>query len=100
MDESKILSGSVDNTAILWDISNGKVDHILSDHKGFVQVNYYYSCLLQILLIFMFKGVAWDPKNQYLATISTDRVCRIFDKNGKHVKTRIQRGKITSGSCT
>lgn len=47
-----------------------------------------------------FKGVAWDPKNHYLATISTDRVCRIFDKNGKHVKSRIQRGKITSGSCT
>lgn len=35
----KLFSGSIDNTAILWDISKGKMDHILTDHKGFVQVN-------------------------------------------------------------
>lgn len=34
----KIFSGSIDNTAIIWDISKGKMDHILTDHKGFVQV--------------------------------------------------------------
>lgn len=39
IDNTKILSGSVDNTAILWDINKGKLDHILSDHKGFVQVS-------------------------------------------------------------
>ncbi|XP_050293683.1 chromatin assembly factor 1 subunit B [Anthonomus grandis grandis] len=78
IDESKILSGSVDNTAILWDTNKGKIDHILSDHKGFVQ------------------GVAWDPKNRLISTISTDRVCRIFDPLGKQVKARIQKGKITS----
>ncbi|ENN76398.1 hypothetical protein D910_11396, partial [Dendroctonus ponderosae] len=78
IDELKLLSGSVDNTAILWDLNKGKIDHILTDHKGFVQ------------------GVAWDPKNQILATISTDRVCRIFDNTGKHVKARIQKGKITA----
>ncbi|XP_076257991.1 chromatin assembly factor 1, p105 subunit [Rhynchophorus ferrugineus] len=78
IDNSKILSGSVDNTAILWDINKGKLDHILSDHKGFVQ------------------GVAWDPKNQIIATVSTDRICRIFDQSGKHVKARVFKGKITS----
>lgn len=34
----KIFSGSVDNTAILWDVTKGKIEHILTDHKGFVQV--------------------------------------------------------------
>lgn len=71
---SKLLSGSIDNTAILWDVQKGKNEQILTDHKGFVQ------------------GVAWDPKNQYIATISTDRICRIFDTNGKHVKARISKG--------
>lgn len=72
----KLLSGSIDNTAILWDMQKGKSDQIMSDHKGFVQ------------------GVAWDPKSQYIATISTDRVCRIFDTNGKHIKARISKGTL------
>lgn len=50
-----LISGSVDNTAIIWDIQKGKLLYILKDHKGFVQ------------------GVAWDPLNQYVATLSTDR---------------------------
>lgn len=50
-----LVSGSVDNSAMIWDVHKGKSMAILSDHKGFVQ------------------GVAWDPKNQYIATLSTDR---------------------------
>lgn len=38
VDSLKLFSGSIDNTAILWDLTKGKMDHILSDHKGFVQV--------------------------------------------------------------
>ncbi|XP_057657909.1 uncharacterized protein LOC130894897 [Diorhabda carinulata] len=76
VDNSKLLSGSIDNTSIVWDLSKGKMDHIMTDHKGFVQ------------------GVAWDPKNQILATISTDRMCRIFDISGKQVKARIYKGKL------
>ncbi|XP_044757850.1 uncharacterized protein LOC123316005 [Coccinella septempunctata] len=72
----KLLSGSIDNTAILWDMQKGKSEQIMTDHKGFVQ------------------GVAWDPKSQYIATISTDRVCRIFDTNGKHIKARISKGTL------
>lgn len=53
-DSNCLISGSVDNTAILWDIQKGRKT-ILSDHKGFVQ------------------GVSWDPCNQYVCTISTDR---------------------------
>ncbi|CAG9861270.1 unnamed protein product [Phyllotreta striolata] len=76
VDNSKLLTGSVDNTAIIWDLTKGRSDIILSDHKGFVQ------------------GVAWDPKDQLLATISTDRICRIFDKSGKQVKKRIYKGFV------
>lgn len=75
-DGTKLFSGSVDNTAILWNLNKGKLEQILSDHKGFVQ------------------GVAWDPQNQYLATISTDRICRLFDISGKHVKARLHKGVI------
>ncbi|XP_065089218.1 chromatin assembly factor 1 subunit B [Ochlerotatus camptorhynchus] len=65
-----LISGSVDNTAMMWDVNKGKSMHIFSDHKGFVQ------------------GVAWDPKNQYLATLSTDRYFRVFDLHTKKVLTR------------
>ncbi|KAI8036886.1 hypothetical protein M5D96_010197 [Drosophila gunungcola] len=50
-----LVTGSVDNTAMLWDVHKGKSLAILDDHKGYVQ------------------GVAWDPCNQYIATMSTDR---------------------------
>lgn len=65
-----LISGSVDNTAMVWDVLKGKSMSILSDHKGFVQ------------------GVAWDPLNQYLATLSTDRYFRVFDINTKKVISR------------
>lgn len=58
-----LISGSVDNTAILWDVKKGRNIAILSDHKGFVQ------------------GVSWDPCNQYVCTISTDRYliyCKLY----------------------
>ncbi|KAF2892572.1 hypothetical protein ILUMI_13604 [Ignelater luminosus] len=70
----KLISGSIDNTAILWDFTKGSNECILSDHKGFVQ------------------GVTWDPKGQYIATLSSDRVCRIFDNSGKRVVSRTHKG--------
>lgn len=54
-DSNSLISGSVDNTAIMWDIQKGRKTEMLMDHKGFVQ------------------GVSWDPCNQYVCTISTDR---------------------------
>jgi chromatin assembly factor 1 subunit B len=64
-DSQFIMSGSVDNTAMIWDIEKAKSVAILPDHKGFVQ------------------GVAWDPLNKYLASLSTDRIFRIFDVQSK-----------------
>lgn len=48
----KLLSGSIDNTAIIWDFNKGKLDTILTDHKGFVQVfHVYYSYLYVVIEI-------------------------------------------------
>lgn len=71
-----LVSGSVDNTAIIWDVQKGKSISTLKDHKGFVQ------------------GVAWDPKNQYIATLSTDRILRIFDIQTKKVVHRISKATL------
>lgn len=71
-----LISGSVDNTAIVWDVQKGKSMTILQDHKGFVQ------------------GVAWDPLNKYLATLSTDRIFRIFDVNTKKIVTRCNKSLL------
>ncbi|XP_003488602.1 chromatin assembly factor 1 subunit B [Bombus impatiens] len=71
-----LVSGSVDNTAILWDVHKGRSVCILSDHKGFVQ------------------GVSWDPCNQYISTISTDRICRLIDINTKRTVQRVYKAKI------
>ena len=55
-----LLSGSVDNSAILWDVKKGARLGLFPDHKSFVQ------------------GVALDPLNVYLASLSCDRFLRIY----------------------
>lgn len=59
-DGKRMISGSVDNTAIVWDIVKGEKMGLFNDHKSFVQ------------------GVAFDPSNEFVATLSTDRSLRIF----------------------
>ncbi|KAK2582751.1 hypothetical protein KPH14_005018 [Odynerus spinipes] len=75
-DSNSLISGSVDNTAILWDIHKGRTSGILSDSKGFVQ------------------GVSWDPRNQYICTISTDRQCRLVDISTKKTVQRVHKSTI------
>ncbi|KAI4385205.1 hypothetical protein MLD38_003258 [Melastoma candidum] len=59
-DNRFLLSGSVDNSCIIWDISKGSVCQILDGHFHYVQ------------------GVAWDPLSKFVASISSDRTCRIY----------------------
>lgn len=54
-DDSRLVSGSVDHTAILWDIEKGQKLAIFTDSKHFV------------------NGVAWDPLDRFVATMSCDR---------------------------
>lgn len=56
LDSTCLVSGEVGGVAIVWDVLKGKSKLHLNDHKiNFVQ------------------GVAWDPKDKFVATISTDR---------------------------
>lgn len=71
---SQLISASVDNTAMLWDVHRGKSLHIFQEHQGFVQ------------------GVTWDPKNKYVATLSSDRNLRVYNLASKKMLAR-------SGKC-
>ncbi|KAL5754062.1 hypothetical protein ACOSP7_022282 [Xanthoceras sorbifolium] len=59
-DGAFLISGSVDNTCIVWDVNKGSVIQILDAHFHYVQ------------------GVAWDPLSKYAASLSSDRTCRIY----------------------
>lgn len=88
---SYLISGSVDNSAIIWDIDQGQMQKVLKDHKHYVQ------------------GVCWDPQNSYVVTHSSDKTCRLYstanhkcianihkndmfyEKDGQLVKTKTSR---------
>ena len=57
-DGSALLSGSIENVAVIWDIAKGKAQGRLAEHAHYVQ------------------GVAWDPASRFLVTQSSDRTCR------------------------
>ncbi|KAL5982647.1 3-oxoacyl-[acyl-carrier-protein] synthase [Asimina triloba] len=59
-DGAFLVSGSVDNSCIIWDVNKASVHQILDAHLHYVQ------------------GVAWDPLGHYVASISSDRTCRIY----------------------
>ena len=60
-----LLSGSVDNAAIITNVhKNSKVAH-LSDSRGYVQ------------------GVSWNRKHNLVSTLSSDRACRTYNAANK-----------------
>ncbi|XVF14910.1 hypothetical protein REPUB_Repub09cG0101800 [Reevesia pubescens] len=68
-DGAFLVSGSVDNTCIIWDVNKGSAHQILDGHFHYVQ------------------GVAWDPLSKYVASLSSDRTCRIY-LNKPQAKTK------------
>ncbi|GFY59559.1 chromatin assembly factor 1 subunit B [Trichonephila inaurata madagascariensis] len=72
-DGNFLVSASMDNTAIIWDMQKFQKVHICSDSKGYVQ------------------GVTWDPLNSFIASIGSDRALRIFNLNTKKTAYRVQR---------
>ena len=60
----RILTGSYDNTAIIWDAKEGKIIHTLIGHMG--RFNY-------------ITSVSWHPSGKYVATSSLDNTVRIWD---------------------
>lgn len=75
-DNAWLLSGSVDNSAIVWNVEKGKKVSLLNENKGFVQ------------------GVAWDPRDVYFTTLSSDRSLRIFKASNKKVAFKHQKALI------
>lgn len=59
-DAAYIISGSVDNCCIIWDVNKGTNLQTLDAHAHYVQ------------------GVAWDPLGKYVSSLSSDRTCRIY----------------------
>uniref|UniRef100_UPI00398EB0D5 chromatin assembly factor 1 subunit B n=1 Tax=Pristiophorus japonicus TaxID=55135 RepID=UPI00398EB0D5 len=76
-DGNHLVSGSVDNTAIMWDVNKGAKLSIFNEHKSYVQ------------------GVTWDPLGQYIATLSCDRVMRVYSTQTRRVAFNVS--KMTSG---
>ncbi|KAK4049800.1 Chromatin assembly factor 1 subunit [Microbotryomycetes sp. JL201] len=59
-DGQRVLTGSVDHTANIWDVATGQLIHTIAEHTNYVQ------------------GVAWDPFNQFIATQSSDRSMHVY----------------------
>ena len=62
-DGTALLSGSIDNRVIVWEVSDKKRGAMITqftNHKHFVQ------------------GVAWDPAQQYIISQSADRSCKVY----------------------
>ncbi|KAJ1405059.1 WD40/YVTN repeat-like-containing domain superfamily [Sesbania bispinosa] len=59
-DATYLISGSVDNCCIIWDVNKGINLQTLDAHAHYVQ------------------GVAWDPLGKYVSSLSSDRTCRIY----------------------
>ncbi|CAB1347253.1 unnamed protein product [Coregonus sp. 'balchen'] len=78
-DGNFMVSGSVDNTAIMWDVTKGQKLCIFNDHKSYVQ------------------GVTWDPLGQYVATLSCDRVMRVYSTQSRRKAYSVS--KMSSGSA-
>ncbi|XP_043927968.1 chromatin assembly factor 1 subunit B-like [Protopterus annectens] len=76
-DGNNLVSGSVDNTAIMWDVNKGQKLSIFNEHKSYVQ------------------GVTWDPLGQYITTLSSDRVMRVYSTQTRRVAFNVS--KMSSG---
>ncbi|XP_078088889.1 chromatin assembly factor 1 subunit B isoform X1 [Mustelus asterias] len=72
-DGNHMVSGSVDNTAIMWDVNKGAKLSIFNEHKSYVQ------------------GVTWDPLGQYIATLSCDRVMRVYSTQTRRVAFNVSK---------
>uniref|UniRef100_A0A8C3KWH7 Chromatin assembly factor 1 subunit B n=1 Tax=Chrysolophus pictus TaxID=9089 RepID=A0A8C3KWH7_CHRPC len=79
-DGNYMASASVDNTAIMWDVIKGQKVSILNEHKSYVQ------------------GITWDPLGQYIATLSCDRVLRVYNTQTKRVAFNVTKMPSESGA--
>ena len=67
-DSKYLISGSVDNYCMIWNIEKAKCVNRFMDHEHFVQ------------------GVSWDPRNKYILTQSSDKSVRFY----KNTKSKLE----------
>jgi WD40 repeat protein len=60
-DGTKLASASRDARAIIWDVENYKLLHILDDHKNAISY------------------LAWSPDDSMLLTAGNDKVLKLWD---------------------
>ncbi|KAL3151977.1 hypothetical protein ABBQ32_001100 [Trebouxia sp. C0010 RCD-2024] len=63
-DSSALMSGSIENICIMWDVEGASRKCRLEDHRNYVQ------------------GVAWDPASEFVVSQSADRTCRVYGPKG------------------
>ena len=69
--ESKyLISGSVDNDCMIWNIEKAKCVNRFMDHEHFVQ------------------GVSWDPRNKYILTQSSDKSVRFYKNTNSKLEMK------------
>lgn len=79
-DGNFLVSSSMDNTVVLWDMQKYNKLHIFSDFKGNVQ------------------GVCLDPLNRFVASIGIDRTLRIHDINTKKTAFKVSKAPWTNST--
>ena len=60
-----LISGGVDGSCIVWNVSKGRVQQTIRDHEHYVQ------------------GVAWDPRGELVVSVSCDRSARIYSNHSR-----------------
>ena len=61
----ELISGSVDGSCIVWNIAKAKPQQTMRDHEHYVQ------------------GVAWDPCDGFVVSVSCDRSARVYKSSPK-----------------
>lgn len=98
-DGAFLLSGSVDNSCIIWDVNKGREENEwvlftfwiswqFLHHVGWEGNVYFSGSVNQILdgHCHYVQGVAWDPLAKFLASLSSDRTCRIYVNKASKTK--------------
>jgi chromatin assembly factor 1 subunit B len=70
-----LVSGGVDGSCIVWNIAKARVQQTMRDHEHYVQ------------------GVAWDPRGEFVVSVSCDRSARIYSN-------RTRKGAPRDFACT
>lgn len=96
-DSAHLISGSVDNTTIVWDVRKGR-HYKVKGHPVYHQIPHTSGQLLHTLKEShqYVQGVAWDPLGRYIASLSCDRNLRIYSTDNHKFKCVHTVSKITA----